>query len=533
MSILKEHIQKHTLILGLAAMVVFLAGAWVTGCNEDGGETTEEPKTCTLDTDCDYGMECNFRGECQEGTACTVDENCPMGEHCNTLQGVCQVTTDPCNGQCTADQTCIFGQCKTVCTTDAQCTAEEFCDLSSGQGLCTVRPATDGDADPDTDGDVTEDTDNADPAEEDLVDNGGRAEGEACVASSECNSGLSCFKYVCRKICNPEAETTGCPQGKLCHLPIDVTDGDLYGTGKGVCLDRDPSGGNIGDPCYADLACQVDLVCLHNDRCVEVCDPDSESSCAADNEYCVLQNDLGTGFCLTCGDGAECPENTACNEETNTCDPLVSCLDSPETCVLPDVCNRSTGFCEDGCQITGCATGFCNRATGYCEYTCVPACSEGSCCNGPNSCGECCDPPCPGGQMCLSGNICQESTDCRLNTSLCQEETLQCNPDTGECDRICPSSCPAGEFCDNERTGGYCRAPNPNECSPQYPAGLCPDGYICNNGLCISTCIPDLGVCDGFSSCCNGTTCCLNMMTGGGMCCAAGTECMLGFGMCM
>ena len=526
-----RHIH-HAVVVAMLAMTVFFFGALVLGCGGEEDEENNQNDSCVLDSDCDRGMLCNNMGKCQAGVACAVDEECPLGQYCDTDQGVCRITTDPCGGRCTAGETCIFGQCKTVCSSDAQCGADEFCDLSAGTGTCEPKPLADGDIDPDgdVDGDVTEDDTVTEEDTADPVDNGGRPEGEPCVDSTECNSGLSCFKYVCRTICEPAAESTGCPSDKLCHLPLEVTDGDLYGTGRGVCLSRDPAGGNIGDPCYADLACQVNLVCLHNDRCVEVCNPENESSCPAANEYCMLQNDLGTGFCLTCSDGAECPENTECNEDSNTCDPLVNCLDDPSVCALPDVCDRATGFCRDGCQITGCPTGFCNRETGFCEYTCVPACAEGTCCNSPNSCGECCDPPCPGGQMCMPGNTCQESTDCRLNPSLCEGDTLQCNGDTGQCDLVCPPVCPDGQFCDGDRTGNVCRPPFPDECSPQYPFGNCPQGYLCNNGICINQCVPDNGFCDATQACCNGTACCIGLY--GSMCCGQGYECMPMFG-CM
>lgn len=122
------------------------------------------------------------------------------------------------------------------------------------------------------------------------------------------------------------------------------------------------------------------------------------------------------------------------------------------------------------------------------EVECVPSCMEGSC-DGDNGCGE----PC----VCDADLLCVDSTCCAPN---CDDKTCGsdgCGGDCGDCTdgmtcfggNCCAGDC-SGKECGVDGCGGSC--------------GVCSDSDapLCDNGVCVPTCIPNcVGKECGYDGC--------------------------------
>jgi hypothetical protein len=117
-----------------------LAGASVSVCE---CQTTQQ---CNLDRDT-ADQVCSIVDEVCV-TACAQDTDCPSGRTCDTATGQCgaPTNTDPCNGECTANETCDTTGSTPTCrpttggscqgTAQSTCAYGEFCSVNQ----CTPAP---------------------------------------------------------------------------------------------------------------------------------------------------------------------------------------------------------------------------------------------------------------------------------------------------------------------------------------------------------------------------------------------------------
>lgn len=416
------------------------------GCNGDDGETP---------ADGDANWECTDDEECPLGHVC-VDHACVIPSADGDDDPVVDADTDEADAPVDGDDTDTGDTVDVVDNTD-----------------------TDPDPDPDPVDTVDPDPDGDMPVEQDS---------NFCWSNNDCASGYACDSAIqqCIQLCNPYAPV--CEEGFACEVPED---GTLSGSSmKGWCRRDRPDGAAVGEPCQSG-GCQTNLVCLHNDHCVQVCDPAAGESGCGENQLCDYTNALGVGLCVGCGIGVSCPEGNIC--ESGECVASTSCA-SYEDCNTPDrTC--IAGMCRSGCTVTDCNQGSCNETTGYCEYECVPACENGYCCNN-GQCGACCDEICGPGFACTTiAADCQDTCpccapirDCRPDPSICPEGTV-CDANYGSCNPSCPTRCPYGMYCNSE-TGYRCEPRDAEECDLMDQT--CEDScYKCLMGFTEGICIPD------------------------------------------
>jgi len=114
------------------------------------------------------------------------------------------------------------------------------------------------------------------------------------------------------------------------------------------CDDNDPNNwfGNVED-CHdgQDNDCDFLADCADPDCIGETCD---------DGAACTLNDMCRGGLCIGTPDDALCDDGLWCNGE-ETCDPLApgagpgGCVDGPDPCLPPQVCNEDLDICEGGC----------------------------------------------------------------------------------------------------------------------------------------------------------------------------------------
>lgn len=142
-------------------------------------------------------------------------------------------------------------------------------------------------------------------------------------------------------------------------------------------------------------------------------------------------------------------------------------------------CNPKCGAdfrCVDGT----CQPRLPNTNDGGPVLQCAVTCGEGQVCENGVCVRAPCPTPCKAGEVCINGT-CSPTSDC---IPPCPQTGFVCV--VGVCKRLCPSSCPTGTTCNEER--GVCEKP----CNP-----ACAQGEFCNNGTCVK--IEDKDQ-DGFTS---------------------------------
>jgi hypothetical protein len=203
---------------------------------------------------------------------------------------------------------------------------------------------------------------------------------------------------------------------------------------------------------YGDGVCDPWCPLADHDCSDDECTVGADSTCA-DGEYCM------PGVCLaycvvgdpsccapaTCQGGADfcptalCAPGTYCNEETDSCEPVVC---GEVLCAL--YCPYGFEVDEDGCEICRCADepGFCLRAL----------CGPGTVCD------EATDSCVPAPADCIvsgcSGEICADES--RYSTCIARPEAV-CYADYGVCERQPSGAC------------GWSSTPDFDACMASFP----------------------------------------------------------------
>jgi hypothetical protein len=336
---------------------------------------------CTVNGDCVAGLSCETSdpgGQCTK--ACSAASDCPSGGVCN-------------------DE----GACYKGCSSDADCrTGEGYACVDgttiSGAAtkICDVPPAA--------------------PT--------GAAVGAACIANSDCMSGLSCETSdpggQCTKSCSAASD---CPSGAVCNdegacYKGCSSDADCRTAEGYACVDAKTIGGAATKVCdVAPAGAAVGAACTANSNCM------SGLSCET--------SDPGGQCTKSCSAATDCPIGAVCNDEG-------ACY---KGCSSDSDCRTAEGYaCVDAKTIAGAATKVCDVApTGA---------AVGAACTANSDC--------------MSGLSCETSDP------------------GGQCTKSCStaSDCPQGAVCNNE---GACY----KGCSSKADCRTA-EGYACVDGKTIS-----------------------------------------------
>ena len=449
-------------------------GAWQP-CT---GVTTVPIELCDgQDNDCDGKIDENLiracQGACSEGL-----DRCVSGQWtgCQGRQPkaeVCSGFDDDCDGKideeatCPNGAVCIEGLCPQACR-NAECPAGFVCQ----NDLCLPR--------------ITCAQANCKAGE---VCQGGR-----CVDSCtliNCSGGMICWQGRCG---SADCYTLGCPSGQICQQGVcvlhpcngvscDATEackgGRCVGTCEGVtcgagqrCLD----GLCQADAC-AGVACSAGTRCLYGecfpDPCVAVTCPTGrvcqEGGCVDDPCRAMRCPDgwlCQAGQCTDACKDKTCPAGQSCYE--GICR-IADCYHTG--CPDRKICQE--GRCiENPCEGKRCAAdAFCRL--GVCVASCLGVtCKQGERCrDGACEIDRCAALRCPVDQVCFDGqcvpDLCK-GIQCGIGR-ICQPATGQCEDDP--CLSI---QCPTGSACRDAQCVSLCDGVN------------CPQGFLCDQGICIT-----------------------------------------------
>ncbi len=495
----------------------------------------DDETECTLDLcnpdsgDCEYFLDvdtCLIDGECIEaGTISEANqcEACLPEVSTETWSANQGATCDDGNG-CTQTDICQGNQCiggnSLVCEDGNSCRESLGCNPDSGE--CEYSNLDDGTACTADDSLCTVDT---------------CLEG-SCVAGS---------RTVCpAQTGNPCQESTGTcvdatgqcvydnvEDGTACNLDNDQCTVDTCQQGQCV-LNETVTCEQSDDPCMVSNVCNP-----QSGTCVTtmlptgtLCHPTGEEN------LCLKYSCSDEGACLAdsqtthieCPAPGPCWEEGSCNPTTGQCDftpkAMETACDLDGTACTPDLCDGN-GVCIAGDEITctppgQCQTGgTCNARTGECVYVDKP---EGAPCDLDEN--LCTLDQCDGAGTCSTG----ESRECDA-PGLC-EESIICNPQTGNCDvtlKEDATPCDLDEslctpdYCD----AGTCLAGEAITCDP--PQNDCLAEGVCDplEGSCVYAFLEDQTPCDLDENLCTLDTCMQGAcMEGDQVYCEASGPCM-------
>ncbi|MFT7622601.1 MAG: hypothetical protein ACI9WU_001774 [Myxococcota bacterium] len=413
---------------------------------------------CSGDADCvqfEDGDLCNGSLKCNAG-ACEIDEasvvdctdEAAAAPACIVI--ACQPTTGSCkstdaldgtdcddSSACTKNDHCEAGSCVGApieCTDDNGCTAED-CDPATG---CTSA-ALEGQACDDLNSCTT---------------------GDACNAAGECAGSGDCA-------CTVAADCAQFEDGDLCNGTLDCIDGNCV-VGAGTVVDCQATGTCVEAICIAGTGeCIQDpkadgAPCDDDDACTEAsfctagsCGGDSVS--CDDGNLCTDDNcDAGTG-CVhsfnqgACDDGNECTESDICDAGSCGGTPVVGCgCDTDADCGEfedDDPCNGTLVCAANKCVVnpetvvvcppsdeSGCTANVCNPTTGSCEENEAP---DGKECNDDNACTV--------GDLCLGGTCTSDALIPCDDENPCTDDA--CEPEFGCVATPNVNSCDDGDDC--------------------------------------------------------------------------------------
>jgi hypothetical protein len=280
-----------------------------------------------------------------------------------------------------------------------------------------------------------------------------------CETNTDCDDQMFCTDDICNNgVC--ENNPIDCSDGIACtadscneandtcvNTPNDAScpDDGLFCNGTEFC-DQQNDCTSTGNLCGPGEECDE-----ANDQCVAPPDCTTDADCA-DADFCNGIETCQAGTCVP-GTPPVCDDGNVCNG-TETCDPVAGCQDgTPLVCDDGQFCNGAetcdpANGCLNGQAPCDPSTQTCNENTNTCEdivsgCTGDAECDDGNFCNGVETCntatGEC-----------VSG----QTLVCNDNGQFC-DGTETCDPAVG-----CVSTgdpCATGETC--EEASDQCVAP--------------------------------------------------------------------------
>ncbi|MBX5484258.1 MAG: hypothetical protein IRZ16_20735 [Myxococcaceae bacterium] len=419
-------------------------GACVADPDAGTGGDLCTPRTCP--NGCCLGDACLMpvdQGDGFCGTGGAQCSACPSGSVCR--DGACAPPMDA--GSC--------GQRGAPCCANGGC----FLGLTCQKGICDFSGGQDG-------GTTDAGTDAGTP--KDGGSGGTQPIGAACVANSQCQSGLCRVLGFSGGYCTQSCQSSAdCPAGSVCGAdPSDAT-----GATK-MCFSSCAQAGTSG-------GCRTDYVCERRGMTGSV--PGCRPACVSPTTCGAASTCDSRGFC--CGaDGFACCEGSSCDNGL-VCDGSGYCKPSapdagPGTGGIGAACSGNQDCTSNVCVqeipggSPGCTTGPCWPG-GYCIQDCTStACPAGSSCSPANylSSNAICVQNCPqaGGQStCRSGYVCDlnwvttpgqgvcvyachSDSDCNSATLKCFGGFC-CGKQTYHC--CANDTCPFGGTCGSD---GYC-----------------------------------------------------------------------------
>ncbi|HEY3444851.1 MAG TPA: trypsin-like serine protease [Myxococcales bacterium] len=302
-----------------------------------------------------------------------------------------------------------------------------------------------------------------------IGDVGPTADGQACTASNQCQTGFCVDGVCCNLACASECTA--------CSVAAGATQDGVCGPIEKTCDD--------GNKCTTDDKCQVGR-----------CSGTAVSCPPPDSCHYYASCNPATG---ACGEYPKRPDGTPC--------------DDGDECTVGDRC--TTGVCGGTGRATCPASGPClndavceNKKCG--EYT-------------PKSEGESCDD----GDACTSADACRAGACTGGETKVCPPTTCRgwgrCDTKTGDC--ILGASLADGVGCDDGQVctrGDHCKA---GACVGTLETGACTPADGCHAA---GTCQPD-GTCNGAAladgtSCEEGDRCTTGDQCRAGVCVAGATK---------
>ncbi len=382
---------------------------------------------------------------------------------------------------CTAEQTCVDGQCLARACGSTVCPAGSICAADAGtctDVACTGVTCADGGACQAgrCDG-LTPCTNHVkDPGETD-VDCGGNCPpcgvGGHCLASTDCTTMTCGDGGSCSSSCAGGA-TCGTNPGSPCRLGTTICTNDMSQCVDGIDAPNGTTCGNntvcAGGQCVA---------CVAGQACSTNSDP-----CRAGSIVCPGQplcaNDAGLPAGAACGTGQVCNPQGQCI----ACEQDAGCASNP------------SAPCKSGVQ--SCTTG-------------APRCLDGTDVPNGTSCGL--DKVCQVG-ACVS---CAAGTVCNTNPTPCKRGTTVCSPSVACADNgnvAAGVACGSGQVCDGN---GSCLACTAGVSCNTNPGAPCKSGITdCSTGTqrCIDSGNTSAGTTCGTGQVCNGTGACVACQAG-------------------
>ena len=490
-----------------------------TACNGGGACAL-----LTTGTSCNVGAECQS-GFCADGVCCSTacDTECQActtakkGSGANGACGAIAVGTDP-DDECAGALVCAPGGCKLpsgeACISPATCVAgfcvDGVCCNAACTGPCQACIASKKGSGADgTCGNIALGTDPDGECGGSAACSGAGAcalfaDGVACAAGNECNSGY-CVDGVC---CNTTCTTTcqACTAAKkgagvdgVCGSISAGSDPDGECPGAAACNGVSSCALLVnGTACAAGNECSsgycVDGVCC-NSACSSVC-----QACTAAKKGSGLDGACGSMAAGTdpdseCGGAASCSGSASC-----------ALFSNGTACAVNAEC--ASGFCVDGV----CCNSACNTGCQACTAAKKGSGTDGSCgsivsggdpdsecagvqvCNGAGLC------KIPNGQVCLAAADCLSgfcadgvccNTACNTTCQACTTAKKGSGAD-GTCGSIAAGSDPdseCGGAASCNGAGGCALFANGTACAvnAECASGFCVDGVCCNTA-CNATC---------------------------------------------
>ena len=424
-------------------------------CPDDGNPCTSSG-TCISGV-CVYA---NTTAACDDADACTNASTC--------VDGICvgsNMLTCPDSGSlCTDAGTCIAGVCvyannTAVCDDGLFCTVSDRC--AGGVCVGTARNCSDGNACTDDlcDNNTSQclHMDNTIACDDSLfctVDD--RCAGSVCVgAARNCSDDNACTDDPCDEDLNQclhVDNTIACDDDLFCTVDDRCVGGVCVGAARN-CSD--------GNACTDDSCDDGANQCLHMDNTI-ACD---------DGLFCTIDDRCTGGVCVgaarNCSDGNACT-NDLCDDDTNLClhvDNTIAC-DDGLFCTVDDrcaggVCVGTARNCSDG---NACTDDSCDDDTNQCFHVDnTIACDDGLFCTVNDRC--------TGGMCTGSVRDCADDNICTDNA--CDETLRRCTAtsNTASCDDN--NKCSAISTCKN----GVCLGSS---------FRVCDDGNDCTDDACFT-----------------------------------------------